>query len=79
MDGYVFTKDIVITDDEGGGRAIVLQILWSLPDDSSGKDLVVFTERCSTSNVRMRSDGTVWAHFHARVDYGVGSDGNGGV
>jgi hypothetical protein len=75
MDRYVFAKHIVITNDQGGGRAVILQILGSFPDDSSGKDLVVFTESSFARDVRVRSDITVWPYCDIPVDYGVGSNG----
>jgi hypothetical protein len=76
MDGYMFTKDIVITNNQRGGGAVVLQVLGSIPNDSPGKDLVVFADGGFTGDIRMRSDGTVRPYFYTRVDYGVGPDGN---
>lgn len=56
MDGYVLTKHIVIPNDQASRFTAILQVLGSIPDDSSGKDLVVLAYRCLARDVRM------WPH-----------------
>ena len=74
MDGYVFTKNVVITNDQGGRCSVIFQILGGISDDSSGEDLVVFTDRCFARDVCMWAHDAVWPHFDVPIEDRVGSD-----
>lgn len=76
MNRYVFTKHIVIPNDQASWFPAILQVLGSIPDDSSGEDLVVFTYRCFARDIRMWPHGRIRPYFDAPVDDSVSSDGH---
>jgi len=91
MDGGIFTEDIMISDDECGGFALVFQVLRFGADGGEGKELIIFTdfgvavdddvgvEFTAVPKGDVRFDDTVGPDLDVGSDLGVGGDDCGGM
>src|SRR5438477_12482204 len=54
--GYVLTEDIVLSDTQASGLALIFQILWRIADDATSMKLIVRAHLGDAGQIDMWSD-----------------------
>ena len=79
MDCDVFADGVLLADGEGGGCAVVFEVLRGFAKDRSSEYLIGRADRGEAGDVDVGADAGVSADLDVLIDDGVGSDVNAGV